>query len=521
MAEQYLMAIDAGTGSVRAVLFNTEGEQLGCVQREWTHNEDPRYPGSMDFDWARNWALASECVRGVLAETAIAPADIAAVSTTCMREGIVLYDADGNEIWACANVDARSTDEVGELIRMNPEMEKEIYAVSGQTYALGALPRVLWVKNKLPQLYEKVAKIGMFNDWLIYKLTGVLAVEPSNGSTTGIFDLQKRAWDTEIMRKVGLKDDIFPPVAECGAIVGTVNAKGAADTGLAPGTTVVAGGGDSQLGCIGVGVVDAGQAAVFGGSFWQYEFNTASGQTDAKCRVRVNCHAVPGMWQYEALAFKPGLAMRWYRDAFCQEEIARAKELGTDPYALMNREAEKIPAGSYGMMCAFSDVMNFIAWKHAAPTFTNFDFDAERFNKYTFYRAIMENTAMVTKGHLELVREATGNAPAEIIFAGGASKGDIWCQIVADVLGLPVKVPVVKEATALGAAILAGYGVGIYADISQAARKLVKWEQTFQPNMENHKVYEAMYAPWREVYRAQLSLSDRGLTRYMWVAPGL
>lgn len=521
MAKQYLMAIDAGTGSVRAVLFDTAGEQLGCVQREWSHSEDPRYPGSMDFDWTHNWALASECVRGVLAETGINPAAIAAVSTTCMREGIVLYDAQGREIWACANVDARSNDEVGELIRMNPALEKEIYAISGQTYALGALPRILWVKNKLPDLYQKVAKVGMFNDWLIYKLTGVLAVEPSNGSTTGIFDLQKRTWDTSIMRKVGLKDDIFPPVAECGSIVGKVNAQGAQDTGLTPGTTVVAGGGDAQLGCVGVGVVDANQAAVFGGSFWQYEYNTASGKTDPQCRVRVNCHAVPGMWQYEALAFKPGLAMRWFRDAFCQEEVRRAKELGTDPYQLMNVEAEKIPAGCYGMMCTFSDVMNFISWKHAAPTFTNFDFDAERFNKYTFYRAIMENTAMVTRGHLELVREATGNAPAEIIFAGGASKGGIWCQILADVMGLPVKVPVVKEATALGAAILAGYGVGIYADLSQTARGLVRWAQVYQPNADNHKVYEAMYAPWREVYQAQLALSDRGLTHYMWVAPGL
>ena len=97
MAKQYLMAIDAGTGSVRAVLFGIAGEQLGCVQREWTHGEDPRYPGSMDFDWKRNWQLASECVRGVLAATCVNPADIVAVSTTCMREGIVLYDAQGNE----------------------------------------------------------------------------------------------------------------------------------------------------------------------------------------------------------------------------------------------------------------------------------------------------------------------------------------------------------------------------------------------------------------------------------------
>ena len=151
---KYLMAVDAGTGSVRAVLFSVDGEQLGCVQKEWTHKEDPRYPGSMDFDWTYNWELARTCISGVIAETGIDPKDIAAVSTTCMREGIVLYDAEGNEIWACANVDARSNDEVAELVHMDPELEKKIYRESGQTYALGALPRIFWVKNKMPEIYE-------------------------------------------------------------------------------------------------------------------------------------------------------------------------------------------------------------------------------------------------------------------------------------------------------------------------------------------------------------------------------
>ena len=120
----YLMAVDAGTGSVRAVVFSLDGEQVGCVQREWSHREDPRWPGSMDFDWVHNWELARGCIRGVLEETGIDPADIAAVSTTCMREGILLYDKDGNEIWACANVDARSGDQVGQLKRLDPGLEK-------------------------------------------------------------------------------------------------------------------------------------------------------------------------------------------------------------------------------------------------------------------------------------------------------------------------------------------------------------------------------------------------------------
>lgn len=521
MSDRFLLAVDAGTGSVRAVLFDTEGNQLGYVQEEWEHKEDPRYPGSMDFDWEYNWKLASGCIRGVLSKTKIDPADIAAVSTTCMREGIVLYDANGKEIWACANVDARSTDEVSDLIAFSPQLEKEVYSKTGQTYALGALPRLLWVKNKEPEIYNRVAKIGMFNDWLIYKLTGKLAVEPSNGSTTGILDLQKRTWDSEIAIKCGLRGDIFPPVVECGTVLAGVSADGAVQTGLKEGTPVVVGGGDCQLGTIGVGATEPNQAAVFGGSFWQYEFNTASGKTDEACRVRVNCHAVPGVWQYEALAFKPGLVMRWYRDGFCQLEKKLAEETGTDPYILMDNEAAKIPAGSYGMICCFSDVMNFISWKHASPTFTNFELDPEKFSRYTFYRAILENTAMLTKGHMELVEEATGSRPSEIIFAGGASKSPLWCQILADVMGMPVKVPVVKEATALGASILAGYGVGIYKDISEAARRIAKIDRTFTPNEENHAVYEKMYPIWREVYADQLSLSDRGLTKNMWKAPGV
>lgn len=521
MSQTYLMAVDAGTGSVRAVLFDLEGNQVGCVQQEWDHKEDPRYPGSMDFDWIHNWQLAAHCIRGVLEETGISATQIAAISTTCMREGIVLYDHAGKEIWACANVDARSEDEVVELIRRDPQLEKELYLKSGQTYALGALPRLMWLKNKMPHIYESAAAVGMFNDWLIYKLTGILAVEPSNGSTTGVFDLQKRIWDPSIAEKCGLRTDIFPATAECGTVAGSVSEDAAQQTGLTAGIPVVVGGGDAQLGCIGVGVVTPGQVAVFGGSFWQYEYNTANGRTDPDCRVRVNCHAIPGVWQYEALAFKPGLVMRWFRDGFCELEKLQGEQTGQDPYYLMDQKAKLVPAGCYGMMCTFSDVMNFIRWTHAAPTFTNFELNPEHFNRYTFYRSILENTAMVTKGHLDLVQEATQNMPKEIIFAGGASKSPLWCQILSDVLGLPVRVPVVKEATALGAAILAGVGVGIYSDAAEAAQKLVKWDKEYLPNTENHALYSQMYPKWREVYAAQLKLSDDKLTKPMWSAPGV
>lgn len=519
MAE-YLMAIDAGTGSVRAVIFDTKGNQIGASQHEWEHKKDPRFEGSMNFDVKYNWELTIDCIKKVLKKTKINSKDIVAVSTTSMREGIVLYDENKNEIWACANVDSRADAEAIELMKKSPSFERDIYKISGQTFALGALPRLLWVKKHMPEIYSKTKAVTMFNDWLIYKLSGILCVEPSNGCTTGIFDLKRRKWEPEISKKCELTEHIFPPVYESGSVIGTISSTCSGETGLNLNTLVVAGGGDAQLGCIGVGVASENQIGIMGGSFWQLEYNTKNPKMDDDCRIRVNCHAVPGIFQYEAIAFFPGLVMRWFRDAFCQFEKEKELKTGEDPYIQMDKEAEKIPVGSYGMMCAFSDVMNYISWKHASPTFTNFALDAEKFNRYTFYRAILENAALITKGHLEMVKEITGDNPSEVVFANGASKSALWCQIVADVLGVKVKVPKVKEATALGAAICAGVGAGIYKDISSAAEELVIWDKVYTPNVCNTAIYDEIYKNWRQMYAAQLKLSDNEVTNYMWKAPG-
>ena len=516
----YLMAVDAGTGSIRAVIFDIEGNQIGCFQKEWKHLEDPRFPGSMDFDFENNWKLVCFCLKGVLEQTGIKAEQIDAVSTTCMREGIVLYDSNGKELWACANVDARSGDEVLQLKQINPDLEREFYLKSGQTFALGALPRLLWIKNKLPDIYARTKKIGMINDWIIYRLSGELLVEPSNGSTTGLFDLKTRTWDTDISGRCGLKNDIYPDVIECGNIAAKVSRKGAEESGLKEGTILVAGGGDCQLGTIGVGVVDVNEAVVFGGSFWQYEFNSGSADCSPKCDVRVNCHAMENLWQYEALAFNPGLVKRWFRDAFCEEEKRIALEKNMDPYDILEEKALKIPPGCNGIICTFSDVMNYINWKHASPAFLNFSLDPEKFNKASFYRSIMENSCLVTLGHLQLVQETSGFIPKKIVFAGGAAKSNLLPQILSDVLGIPVDVPVVKEATALGAAIMAGKGIGIFPSINEAARKLVKIEKTFTPNMENREIYIKAFQTWKAVYKPLLKLSDDKLLNYMWCAPG-
>lgn len=518
--EKYLLAIDAGTGSVRVILFDTLGNERFVAQSEWTHNEDKRYPGSMDFDINQNIGMIIDLIKEMLAKSKVNPGSIAAISTTSMREAIVLYDENGKELWACANVDSRANDEVAGLYKISDTLEAGIHQISGQTFSLGAIPRILWVKKNLPETYDKIKYVTMLNDWITYRLTGVISVEPSNGCTTGLFDLKKRVWEPSISEKVGLRADIFPVVNESGSIIGPVSEEFAVLTGLSTETLVVAGGGDAQLGCIGMGVITEGDAAVLGGSFWQYEYTTNQVEINDACTVRVNCHAVPNAWQYEAIAFFPGLVMRWFRDTFCELEAYLQQETGESIYAQMEKRAKDVPAGCVGMVCTFSDKMNYFAWKHAAPSFIDFKFD-HSFNKATFYRSIMENAALVTRGNIEAVSRTTGNAPDAIVFGGGASKSDLWCQILADVLNLEVKVPVVKESTALGAAICAGVGAGVFASFTEAIEKVVKFEKTFHPNEANRTVYDKLYKKWEAIYKVQLDLADQGVTDHMWIAPGL
>lgn len=380
-SKYYLMALDAGTGSIRAVIFDLEGNQIAVGQAEWRHLAVPDVPGSMEFDLNKNWQLACECMRQALHNAGIAPEYIAAVSACSMREGIVLYNNEGTPIWACANVDARAAREVSELKELhNNTFENKVYRTTGQTLALSAIPRLLWLAHHRSDIYRQASTITMISDWLAYMLSGELAVDPSNAGTTGLLDLTTRDWKPALLDMAGLRADILSPVKETGTLLGVVSSHAAELCGLKAGTPVVVGGGDVQLGCLGLGVVRPAQTAVLGGTFWQQVVNLAAPVTDPEMNVRVNPHVIPGMVQAESISFFTGLTMRWFRDAFCAEEKLIAERLGIDTYTLLEEMASRVPPGSWGVMPIFSDRMRFKTWYHAAPSFINLSIDPDKCN---------------------------------------------------------------------------------------------------------------------------------------------
>ncbi len=516
------MAIDAGTGSIRAVIFDTKGEQISMSQQEWTHLQEEGVANSMSFDFEKNWGLICECIKQSLLLANLKGEDIVALSATSMREGIVLYDSKGKELWAVANVDSRADKEVRYLKENFESFEEEFYQHSGQTFALGALPRLMWLKNNKPHLYERVSKISMIGDWILARLSGVIASDPSNAGTTGIFSLKNRDWFSEMATKVGIKDDIFPPVLESGTLLGDVSKIASIETGLSINTKVVMGGGDVQLGCAGLGVVDVNQVAILGGSFWQQVVNIPSDLKPPKnMSIRVNPHVVAGLSQAEGITFFSGLVMRWFRDAFCDLEKLEASDLGIDVYTLLEEKAKNVPVGSHGIMPIFSDTMKYGKWYHAAPSFLNLSLDVNICNKASMFKALQENACIVSAINLEKIKEFTGVKIDTIVFAGGASKGSLCSQTLADVTGCRVKIPKITEATALGACMSAGVGVGIYSSLVEASKKLVVWDKTYEPNMKNYKLYEDIKLKWQKAYEVQLKLVDDNITTPMWKSAGL
>lgn len=520
----HLLAIDAGTGSVRSALFTREGRFVGAASRPWSHLPEPGVPGSMGFDTEHNWRLIVETIAEVLAGTGVDGSSVDAVSASAMREGLVVLDSSGREIWACANVDSRAESEVRELQQARagsgPLLE-EVYRRSGQTFALAAQPRLLWLARHRPALYESAHRIVMLSEWVLLRLSGELAMEPSNGSTTGLLSLETRSGDPYLLTACGLKDDLLPQVVEPGTRIGSVTSSAAAQTGLRTGTAVAVGGGDAQLAALGLAQTEPGQILLTAGTFWQLNVNSAGPSTHPDLAIRVNAAAVNGLWQSEAIAFHPGTAVRWFRDTFAHEEVAEAHRTGRNPLDVLTAAAAEIPIGSDGVIPIFSDVMDYRNWTHAAPSFLNLDLSGGARLRAAIFRSLLENAAIVSGANLELVSSFTPVAEdAPVVFAGGAASSPIWAQITADVLGRRLRVPAVTEATAQGAAACASAAIGDHASPAEAAEAWVRWDHDVDPDPGRHEQYDEVKERWRVAYRVQRDLMQSGITSPMWNAPG-
>lgn len=518
MANKYVATIDCGSSNVRCIVFNVDtGKQVSVAAREWYVPKNSKIAGAYDFDSDTNWDLVCECTQAALA--AVDVRDIAVVTASGFRHGIFCESVRENKtVYGCFNMDSRTD---CSFLYEN-DLQRRIFDITGDWPSLHGLPRLLWIKKHDPIAFEQIDKVMLISDWLTYRFCGEIAIEPGDASSTLLMELATRKWSEEIVELCGLPRSILPKVVEPGTIIGKIDSTVAVETGFAAGTPVTVGVADTQAGLIGVGAVNPGDSALVGGTYWMSCHVTDKPYVDTEYRMRTSCHSNPKQWVFEGVGFLAGLTVRWFLDAFGAQEKQIGETYHISPYKLLDRLTEGVPAGSYGVQALLADVANQQKWMMCSPTFIGWDvLNPETSHKGVFFKAILENACYQSFGEFENIRRISGNRdiPEKLIICGGAAHSDTWCKIIADVMGKPVSVPAEREGTALGAAILAMVGCGLYRDTQEAAKVLTREQRVFDPNMANHTVYMDAFYRWQELYKNGLTLVERGLAKPMWQSP--
>jgi xylulokinase len=345
-----------------------------------------------------------------------------------------------------------------------------------------------------------VRQVLLPKDYVRYRLTGEFATEVSDASGTALLNVPERRWSDLIMGRLDLPKEWFPRVYESPEITGTVTPAIAALTGLKPGTLVVGGGGDQAAGGVGNGIVEPGAVSCTTGTSGVVFAHLDRLAMDAQLRTHTFCHAVPGRWHVMGVMLSAGGSLRWLRDTVFAAEKGVSEQLGLDPYELMTAEAARVPAGSEGLL--FLPYLTGERTPYPDPSargvFFGLGLTHERRH---LARAVLEGVAFGLRDSFELIA-AMGLDMPQVRVSGGGARSRLWRQIQADVTNREMCTINVDEGAAFGAALLAGVGAGVYANVVAACRQTIRVAEALPPQPALVGAYEEYYRVFRELYPA-------------------
>jgi len=481
-----LLGIDIGTSSTKAVLIDLSGKLLASSQSEY--QIDSPHPGWAEQHPETWWAAVKQTVNAVLSQSEATPREIAGIGLSGQMHGTVLLDKNTSllrpaVIWA----DRRSRKQcaaVRELLG-----EERMRELAGNSLSPGFMAAtLLWLKENEPGAFSRVATIFLPKDYIRFKLTGQLATEVTDASSTLLLDVRRRTWSEELLHLVDISAEQLPPLHESQDVVGTVTKLAAEDVGLAAGIPVVAGGGDQSMAAIGNGVVEEGTALSTIGTGGQLFTPTKTFKTDPHLRLHSFCHALSGMWHLMGAILSAGLSLKWFRD-----KLSPGKD-----YAAIDEAASSVPPGSEGLI--FLPYLLGERTPHLDPSAKGCFIGLTVHHSFAHLaRAVMEGVAFAMKDCLDLFCQLGVN-PGRIVLSGGGATSPLWRQIQADVYDREVLTVNTREEAATGAALLAGAGVGIYPSLQQACHDLIKPESSTAPRPENARRYAELHELYRSLY---------------------
>lgn len=494
----YLIGVDLGTSGTKTVLFAEDGSVVASCTIEYPLYQPQNGWAEQDpLDW---WNAVCGTTKAVIAKAGISASEIKGVGLSGQMHGLVMLDKSGNVlrksiIW-CDQRTAKECDEITQKVGA----ENLIKITANPALTGFTASKIMWIKNNEPEIYEKCAHILLPKDFIRYKLTGEFATEVSDASGMQLLDVPNRKWSEQVLDALQIDKALLGKVYESPEITGKIT-KAASDlSGLAEGTVVVGGAGDNAAAAVGTGTVLDGKAFTTIGTSGVVFAHTSKLSIDPKGRVHTFCCAVPGAWHVMGVTQGAGLSLKWFRDNFCHEEMIAAAGMKKDPYFLMDKQAEEIPIGSDRLL--YLPYLMGERTPHLDPNCRGVFFGLSAMHtRQHLLRAVMEGVTFSQRDSVEVLREM-GVSINEMLACGGGGSSALWRQMLADVYGCPVKTVVSKEGPALGVAILAGAGTGVYSSVQDGCAAVIKTNPPQNPISQNSVEYEKFYKVYRALYPA-------------------
>ncbi len=492
----HLMGIDVGTTGTKVLLINEVGAVISKAFKEYPLHI-PRL-GWAEQDPEEWWNAAEKCIKKVVKDSGLRPEDVTALGLTGQMHGSVFLDKDDRILRpAILWCDQRTAAQVAEITE-KVGSDRLIQLTSNPTFTGFTAPKILWVRENEPGVYEKTEKILLPKDYIRLKLTGAYATDVSDASGTSLLDVKKRKWSGEMLDELDIQEDLLPKVYESPEITGEISGEASRSAGLKIGTPVVGGGGDNAAGAVGGGVVEEGTVWASIGTSGVLFTPCNDPKTDPKGRIHTFCHAVPKKWHLMGVMLSAGGSLRWFRDNLGQSEIQAAKSIGKDPYMLMDAEASETEPGCKGLI--FLPYLAGERTPHGDPNARGVFFGLTLdHGKRHMIRSVMEGVAYGMRDSLEIMR-GLGIKIDQIRALGGGARSKLWRQIQADVYGTELVTINVEEGPAFGAALLAGVGGGTFSSVGEACEKAIKEVSQTEPIKENLRIYEKYYRIYKSLY---------------------
>jgi xylulokinase len=483
---ELLLGIDVGTTSVKAGLFNPDGRCLGIGRQEYQLETPAADRAQLDPEIY--WQACRKTVREAVAQSGEQPDQVRALAVSSQGETIITLDGKGHAIYpALVWLDNRAVEQAAFLAK---QFGSDVYVRTGipEILPTWSACKIMWIRQNEPEVFSRAARFVLVQDYLIYRLTGRIVTDGSIACTTLNYDLTRNVWWKEIQDAIGIRTSQLPEIVNPGTTIGALTPEAARELGLSVHTCVVTGGMDQAVGAIGAGNIQPGIVSEATGAALAIQATILNPMIDQSKVVPVYCHSVPGRYLFVPVCPTAGMAFKWLRDTFFQDEIKQAEKEKQDPFDRLTRLAQDVPPGADGLvmlphlMGAFSPEPNAAA----RGTFTGFTLSHTRSH---FVRALLEGVAFMLKQNLEFI-ERTGMEIHEIRSMGGGSRSPLWNQIKANVCNRPVVTLANEETGLLGDAIIAGVSVGIFKSIESGCETMVTIKEIIQPDLQANAYVE-------------------------------